>query len=207
MVSETAIDRMMSFLLTATVFEELLIDHETACNVGNWQWLSCSAFFSQFYRVYSPVAFGKKWDKTGALIREYVPELRDVPEKYIYEPWKMPKADQKAARIIIGGDGPGHYPKPIFDAQEQAKKSLAGMKASYAAKIFGNDSRVESGVARDAIESSNPEQGTDGQERVRKRAGEQRSIEGFMGGNRKKSRTDKRRESPAEEDENNEQMN
>ncbi|KAJ8606591.1 hypothetical protein MRB53_040820 [Persea americana] len=35
-------------------FEEHLIDHEEACNVGNWQWLSCTAFFHQYYRVYSP---------------------------------------------------------------------------------------------------------------------------------------------------------
>ena len=32
-------------------------------------WLSASAFFHQYYRVYSPVAFGKKTDKTGAYIR------------------------------------------------------------------------------------------------------------------------------------------
>jgi cryptochrome len=45
------------------VFEEWLIDHETACNAGNWQWLSCTAFFAQFFRCYSPIAFPKKWDK------------------------------------------------------------------------------------------------------------------------------------------------
>jgi len=44
----------------AEVFEELLVDHEAACNIGNWQWLSCTAFFSQFYRCYSPIAFPKK---------------------------------------------------------------------------------------------------------------------------------------------------
>lgn len=181
------------------VFEELLIDHETACNVGNWQWLSCTAFFSQFYRVYSPVAFGKKWDKSGALIREYVPELKDVPEKYIYEPWKMPKPDQKAAGVIIGGDGPGCYPKPMLDVQEQAKVALAGMKSSYAAKIYGNDPRVASGVARRIIEGDSVTKGTE--EGGKKRRGEQGSIEGFA------KKVKKTRQVPVEEDEDNEQNN
>ncbi|ORY87110.1 DNA photolyase [Protomyces lactucae-debilis] len=122
----------------AQVFEELLIDHETACNVGNWQWLSCTAFFSQYYRVYSPVAFGKKWDKSGALIREFVPELKNVPDKYIYEPWLMSKVDMKAAGCILGQD----YPKRIFDEKEQAKVALAGMKEAYDAKLYGDSPQI-----------------------------------------------------------------
>jgi len=35
-------------------------------------WLSASAFFHQFFRVYSPVAFGKKYDKSGAFVRHWV---------------------------------------------------------------------------------------------------------------------------------------
>lgn len=175
----------------ADVFEELLIDHETACNVGNWQWLSCTAFFSQFFRVYSPVAFGKKNDKSGGLIREYVPELRDVPDKYIYEPWKMSKADQKAANVAIGGTGEGSYPKPMLDVQEDAKVALAGMKASYAAKIYGDDKRVVTGAAKKIIEGEQ-DSGS------RKRKGEQGLMEKFA----KKTRVE-----PEEEDEDNEQNN
>lgn len=51
------------------VFEELLLDADWSLNAGNWQWLSASAFFHQFFRVYSPVAFGKKTDKSGAYIK------------------------------------------------------------------------------------------------------------------------------------------
>jgi cryptochrome len=122
----------------AQVFEELLIDHETACNVGNWQWLSCTAFFSQYYRVYSPIAFGKKWDKTGQLIREFVPELKNVPDKYIYEPWLMSKVDMKKAGCIVGQD----YPKRIFDEKEQAKIALEGMKQAYDAKLYGDSAQI-----------------------------------------------------------------
>ena len=47
------------------VFEELLLDADWSLNAGNWMWLSASAFFHQYYRVYSPVAFGKKTDPLG----------------------------------------------------------------------------------------------------------------------------------------------
>jgi len=74
--------------------------------------LSNSAFFSQYFRVYSP-HFGQKYDKSGVLIRKYVPELSQFPDKYIYEPWKAPIEVQKHAQCRIGQD----YPKPMFDAE------------------------------------------------------------------------------------------
>lgn len=55
--------------LLLKVFEELLLDGDWALNAGNWQWLSASTFFHQFFRVYSPVAFGKKTDKNGDYIK------------------------------------------------------------------------------------------------------------------------------------------
>ncbi|EED13778.1 DNA photolyase, putative [Talaromyces stipitatus ATCC 10500] len=77
------------------VFQEWLIDHEEASNVGNWMWLSCTAFFSQYYRCYSPIAFGRRWDPNGDFVRRYCPELKDYDKKYIYEPWRAPIKDQK----------------------------------------------------------------------------------------------------------------
>jgi cryptochrome len=46
----------------ATVFEEYLIDADWSINNFNWQWLSCTAHFYQYFRCYSPIAFGKKTD-------------------------------------------------------------------------------------------------------------------------------------------------
>lgn len=139
----------------AEVFEELLIDHETACNAGNWMWLSCAAFYSQFYRCYSPIAFGVKWDKEGAYIRKYVPELANLDKKYIYEPWKAPITDQRKAGVVIKGDGTGGeqdangvnvYPKPMFDFPERREISIQGMKSAYGVGLYGNDPRVLNGT-------------------------------------------------------------
>lgn len=136
----------------AEVFEEWLIDHEVACNAGNWMWLSCTAFFSQFYRMYSPVAFGKKWDPEGNFVRRYVPELAKFDKKYIYEPHKAPIADQKAWGCIIQGDwtraegeGSKVYPKPMFDFNERRQFCLDRMKEAYDVGLYGDDRRVLSG--------------------------------------------------------------
>eukprot|EP00906_Rhabdomonas_costata_P001454 RCo002424 len=52
----------------ARVFELYLLDGDWALNNANWQWLSCSRFFYQYFRCYSPVAFGKSTDPDGAYI-------------------------------------------------------------------------------------------------------------------------------------------
>ncbi|XP_062995401.1 cryptochrome-2-like isoform X3 [Elgaria multicarinata webbii] len=110
------------------VFEELLLDADWSLNAGNWQWLSASAFFHQFFRVYSPVAFGKKTDKNGEYIKKYLPFLQKFPSDYIYEPWKAPRSMQERAGCIIGKD----YPKPIVVHEEARKRNLERMKAAYA---------------------------------------------------------------------------
>jgi cryptochrome len=145
----------------AEVFEEWLLDHEPACNAGNWQWLSCSAFFSQYFRCYSPISFGQKWDKQGHLIRRYVPELKDLDAKYIYEPWKAPIRDQKEAGVKITGDGLdadgagsgegdglATYPKPMFDFAKRRDICLAAMKTAYSVGLHGDDKRVLDGSWR-----------------------------------------------------------
>ncbi len=143
----------------ADVFEELLLDHEPACNAGNWQWLSCTAFFSQYFRCYSPISFGRKWDKNGDFIRRWVPELKSMDAKYIYEPWTAPISDQRKAGVSVQGDGlgavrEGTYPKPMFDFSERRRICLASMKQAYSIGLFGDDARVLDGSWRDLFAGS-----------------------------------------------------
>ncbi|KAK8021996.1 hypothetical protein PG993_012763 [Apiospora rasikravindrae] len=148
----------------ADVFEEWLIDHEPACNAGNWQWLSCTAFFSQYFRCYSPIAFGQKWDKEGHFVRRWVPELKDLDAKYIYEPWKAPLSALDKAGVRIEGDGgfdsgkgkreEGTYPKPMFDFNERRKVCLDAMKTAYQVGINGDDERVKKGTWRELFEAA-----------------------------------------------------
>nr|XP_040234734.2 cryptochrome-1 [Anopheles coluzzii] len=109
------------------VFEELLLDADWALNAGNWMWLSASAFFHQYFRVYSPVAFGKKTDPEGKFIKKYVPELARFPAGIIYEPWKANLETQKKLGCIIGKD----YPNRIVVHEDISKVNIQRMSAAY----------------------------------------------------------------------------
>ena len=127
-------DLYQSWTKGQEVFEELLLDADWSLNAANWQWLSASAFFHQYFRVYSPIAFGKKTDKNGDYIRKYVPVLKNFPAQYIYEPWTAPLSVQKQAKCVIGQD----YPMCIVDHNTIHKKNIERMKLAYdAAKIDG----------------------------------------------------------------------
>ncbi|KAL8365453.1 hypothetical protein RB595_004320 [Gaeumannomyces hyphopodioides] len=148
------------------VFEELLLDHEPSCNAGNWQWLSCTAFFSQYFRCYSPVSFGRKWDPEGAFVRRWVPELAALDRKYIYEPWKAPEAELRRAGVaLVDGSGaevgrgkaerddgaqrPGTYVTPMFDFDERRRICMSSMKMAYDVGLKGDDPRVLDGSWRE----------------------------------------------------------
>jgi len=123
------------------VFDEFLIDADWSLNACNWMWLSCSAFYHQYFRCYSPVAFGKKTDSRGEYIRKYLPQLKHMPTAYIYEPWKAPRAVQEKIGCIIGKD----YPTPIVrDHRVTSKLNMQKMKMAFAAnKVSGASTKIK----------------------------------------------------------------
>ena len=120
-------DLWQSWEKGADHFESHLLDADYSLNGFNWLWLSCSGFFYQYFRCYSPIAFQKKNDPNGEYIRKWIPELRQLPSKYIYEPWTAPSAVQEKAGVRIGND----YPKPIVDHASESKENMNKMKMAY----------------------------------------------------------------------------
>lgn len=66
----------MSWVKGVETFDRLLIDADWALNNGNWMWLSASSFFYQYFRVYSPITFGQKYDPRGQYVRRFLPVLK-----------------------------------------------------------------------------------------------------------------------------------
>jgi len=126
-------DLWQSWEQGAEVFEEYLIDADWSINNFNWQWLSCTAHFYQYFRCYSPIAFGKKTDKNGDYIRKWLPMFKDFPAQYIYEPWEAPIAIQKKCGVIVGEN----YPDPIVDHKVISKSNMSRMKEAYDAHKAG----------------------------------------------------------------------
>jgi deoxyribodipyrimidine photo-lyase len=49
-----------------------------------------------------------------------VPELSDVPERWLREPWTMPEEVQRECGCVIGED----YPGPIVDHKSARREAL-----------------------------------------------------------------------------------
>ncbi|XP_059049198.1 cryptochrome-1-like [Achroia grisella] len=109
------------------VFDELLLDADWSVNAGMWMWLSCSSFFQQFFHCYCPVRFGRKTDPNGDFIRRYIPVLKNMPTRYIHEPWVAPESVQQAARCTIGRD----YPLPIVNHEKVSQINIERIKLVY----------------------------------------------------------------------------
>ncbi|CAH0747383.1 unnamed protein product [Diatraea saccharalis] len=110
------------------IFDELLLDADWSVNAGMWMWLSCSSFFQQFFHCYCPVRFGRKTDPNGDFIRRYIPALKNMPTRYIHEPWVAPESVQQSARCIIGR----HYPLPMVDHNKASQINIERIKQVYA---------------------------------------------------------------------------
>ena len=108
-------------------FMHQLVDGDHASNNGGWQWAAGTGANAQpYFRIFNPTSQGKKFDPQGEYVRRYVPELANVPNRYIHAPWIMPAAEQQRTNIQIGRD----YPAPIVDHAYQREQALAMYRAT-----------------------------------------------------------------------------
>ena len=90
-------------------FKKMLIDGDPASNNGGWQWIAGTGTdAAPYFRIFNPVSQGKKFDPNGNYVRRWVPELRNLPDQFIHNPWEMPISEQQRVNVIIGKDYPDH---------------------------------------------------------------------------------------------------
>ena len=106
-------------------FMQHLVDGDPAANNGGWQWTAGTGTdAAPYFRIFNPISQSQKFDPAGDYIRRWVPELGQVSEDFIHEPWKMPPLEQKRSGCIIGQD----YPKPIVDHKLARQRTLDAYK-------------------------------------------------------------------------------
>ena len=106
----------------------LLLDADIASNACGWQWVGGSGGRSPYFRIFNPIAQGEKFDKAGAYTRRWVPEVADLPDKYLHKPWEAPDEVLTAAGIRLGDT----YPLPIVvhkTAREVALSAYGTLKS------------------------------------------------------------------------------
>ena len=100
-------------------FWDCLFDADYASNSASWQWVAGTGTDSApYFRIFNPVTQGKKFDPTGEYIRKFIPELRNFPLKYLFEPWECPPNTLKNFKLGI------NYPLPIVDVKTSREKAL-----------------------------------------------------------------------------------
>ena len=100
-------------------FMQHLVDGDLASNQHGWQWTAGTGTdAAPYFRIFNPVTQAKRFDPEGRYVRRFVPELADVPTRFVHEPWKAP-------------DGPpAGYPAPIVDHAEERAESLRRYEAA-----------------------------------------------------------------------------
>ncbi|QQR40839.1 cryptochrome/photolyase family protein [Devosia rhizoryzae] len=107
-------------------FWDCLCDGDIANNPGNWQWVAGSGMdASPFFRIFNPVTQGERFDADGDYVRRWVPELSELPDKHVQQPWAAPKDVLAKAGVKVGET----YPEPIVDLKETRERALEAAKA------------------------------------------------------------------------------
>lgn len=117
-------------------FYRHLMDADVAINYYQWQ-MQSGLLGVHANRIYNPIKQVEDNDPDGEFIRKYVPELENIPVKYLSKPWEMPENIQGETGIMIGKD----YPEPIVNYEREAKKAreFFNRKAPEAYRAFEND--------------------------------------------------------------------
>jgi len=103
-------------------FMNWLLDGDMANNNGNWQWIGSVGVDPAplFRRLYNPSTQQERYDPMGTYIRRYVPELQNVPDRYLAKPCEIPPLEQREIDCIIGET----YPMPIVDHKEARQLTI-----------------------------------------------------------------------------------
>lgn len=109
-------------------FWDTLVDADHASNAGNWQWVAGSgADAAPYFRIFSPMAQGAKFDPDGRYVRKWVPEIARLPDRWLHAPWTAPPMVLDQAGVGLGRT----YPAPIVDhdlARARALEAYAVVK-------------------------------------------------------------------------------
>ena len=96
---------------SGAVLARLFTDYEPGIHWSQVQMQSGTTGMNTV-RIYNPVKQGYDQDPTGAFTRRWLPELVDIADEYLQEPWRAPNAGQILGRA---------YPEPLVEPSAAAK--------------------------------------------------------------------------------------
>ncbi|KAG5981145.1 hypothetical protein E4U55_003255 [Claviceps digitariae] len=105
-------------------FMENLIDGDFASNNGGWGFSASVGVDPQpYFRIFNPLLQSEKFDPEGEFIRKWVPELKDLNNKQIHDPY---------GRGVGSKAKKNGYPEPIVIHKECRDRALSAYKEGIA---------------------------------------------------------------------------
>ncbi len=96
-------------------FMKYLLDGDLAPNNGGWQWAASTGCDPQpYFRIFNPWLQSAKFDPQGEYIKKYIPELREIPSRFLHDPDLLQ----------------GHYIQPLVDHKTQKNRAILLFKST-----------------------------------------------------------------------------
>jgi len=100
-------------------FARYLMDYDAASNILSWQWSAGTGVDPQpYFRIFNPYTQSAKFDKNGLYIKTHLPELLDVPAKFL--------SDEKSLMSYPIRE----YTRPIVEHKSSSARALDYFKFS-----------------------------------------------------------------------------
>ncbi|GJN70234.1 hypothetical protein PLICBS_004288 [Purpureocillium lilacinum] len=101
-------------------FMEHLVDGDFASNNGGWGFSASVGVDPQpYFRIFNPLLQSEKFDPSGKYIRKWVPELKDLDDKEIHDPYGRGAGDKAKKK---------GYPEPIVEHKQVRDRALSAYK-------------------------------------------------------------------------------
>ena len=132
LVSFASYQLWLDWRITSKYLARLFTDYEPGIHYSQVQMQSGTTGINTI-RIYNPIKQSLDHDPNGNFIKEWVPELREVPDKHIHQPWMMSPIEMKFVDYKRGIS----YPEPLVDnvlSTQLAKDRIWSIKKTNKAK-------------------------------------------------------------------------
>ncbi|QHU99783.1 DASH family cryptochrome [Synechocystis sp. CACIAM 05] len=103
-------------------FESCLIDYDVCSNWGNWNYTAGIGNDARDFRYFNIPKQSQQYDPQGHYLRQWLPELNNLPGEKIHQPWLLSATEQKQWGVQLGVD----YPRPCvnFHQSVEARRKI-----------------------------------------------------------------------------------